>query len=393
MKKRVLVLTSSTGSGHDMRAKAFAQWVDRVHGNAVTVRIEHIIENSSLIGRFGVWIYNTIHKNAPFLHNIYYHIVEWFISTHKGKVGAGGSYYRRLLREFQPHLVLSVHDSTNHGYFEDARKVLGPRVRCVTYCGEFSGGYGFSRNWINPSADLLITRTVHARDFVIEKGMPADKTRIFHKLLPPASFAEKIPPENKQAFLEQIGLQGDKFTVFLATGGYGANHHLDFLKALLPLAARVQAIVICGRNQRVFDRLTAWAQENRNLATYIEGYSNRVADFLQISDTVVTRGGANTTMEALHFGCPLLYNSLGGLMPQERCTVRYFIGKGAALMVTRPADLTLILEDWSIFGQSYRSVLTSLQELHHEEDPRDLIKLILGGAGAPDQSDGAISGN
>ena len=106
MSRRILVLTSSTGSGHDMRAKAFAKWVKRLHGDAVEVRIEHVIENSSWLGQFGVWIYNTIHKQAPFLHNIYFFIVELFVLTHSGKVSFGGRYYRELLASFRPDIIL-----------------------------------------------------------------------------------------------------------------------------------------------------------------------------------------------------------------------------------------------------------------------------------------------
>lgn len=379
MSRRILVLTSSTGSGHDMRAKAFAQWIRQVYDREVVVHIEQIIENSSWLGRFGVWIYNTIQQHAPVLHNVYFHIVELFIFTHKGSVSFGGRYYRKLLLDFQPDTILSVHDSTNRGYFEDAKRLLGQEVRCVTYCGEFSGGYGFSRNWINPAADLFIARTHPTRNFAVHLGIPQDKTAVFHKFLPPVSFEERSNDLEKIRFLEQLGLDPKKFTVFLATGGYGANHHLDFLKAMLPLADRVQAIVICGRNQHIFEKVSRWSAGNKELSAYIEGYSDQVANFMQISDAIVTRGGANTTMEALHFGCPLLYNSLGGLMPQERCTVRYFLERGAASMVNTAGDLTRILGDWATFGETYKRIKANLDELHHEEDPLDLLALILGG--------------
>ncbi|HSH09503.1 MAG TPA: glycosyltransferase [Oceanipulchritudo sp.] len=378
MSLRVLVLTSSTGSGHDMRAKAFAKWVDALYGSSVEVHIEQIIENSSWLGRFGVWIYNTIHRFCPFLHNIYFFIVEVFISSHSGKVSFGGRYYRQLLTNLRPDIVFSVHDSTNYGYFEDAKRLLGEQVRCVTYCGEFSGGYGYSRNWVNPAADLFIARTSEARDYAVRLGMPIQRTRVFHKLLPPVSFTGRIPEEEKADHLRQLGFNPDRFTVFLATGGYGANHHQSFLRALLGLAERVQVIVICGRNQRVFDQLTQWARQHPHFATYVEGYSSRVADFLQLSDAIVTRGGANTTMEALHFGCPILYNALGGLMPQERCTVRYFVDHGAARMIHRPNDLAKILHDWSTFSLSYQTVRERLDSLHAEENPRDLVRQIVG---------------
>lgn len=379
MSLRILVLTSSTGSGHDMRAKAFSQWVRQIHGDDIVLHVEQIIENSSLLGRFGVWLYNTIHRYCPFLHNIYFFIVELFVLTHSNKVSFGGRYYRELLRRFRPDLVLSVHDSTNRGYFEDAKRELGDRVRCVTYCGEFSGGYGYSRNWVNPTADLFIARTNQARDYAVKLGIPRQRAEVFHKLLPPACFNGRISAEEKPVQLRQLGLDPDKFTLFLATGGYGANHHLSFVRALLPLANRIQVIAICGRNQAIFDRLTRWKSRHPGFSAYIEGYSNRVSDFLQIADAILTRGGANTTMEALHFECPLIYNALGGLMPQEMCTVRYFLDQGAARMIRSAHDLTRVINDWSRFGEEYHRIRTSLAGLHLDEDPRSLVELVLDG--------------
>lgn len=378
MSTRLLVLTSSTGSGHDMRAKAFASWTRILYGERVTIRIEQAIENASSLGRFGVWTYNTIHKYCPFLHNIYFFIVELFIFSHSRSVTFGGRYYRKLLKSFKPDLILSVHDSTNRGFFEDARRILGDSVRCVTYCGEFSGGYGYSRNWVNSSADLFVARTEQARDHAVKLGMPPEKTRVFHKLLPPEAFEGALTGEEKGNLLGQLGLEPGRFTLFLATGGYGANHHKTFLKALLPIAAHLQVIVVCGRNQRIFEELVVWSEKHADLKVYIEGYSTQMADFLQVCDAVVTRGGANTTMEALHLGCPLIYNSLGGLMPQEQCTVRYFLDHGAARIIRHPKDLVHILADWSRFGPDFEKIRTQLTSLQVEEDPRDLVREVFG---------------
>ncbi len=378
MRKRVLVLTSSTGSGHDMRAIAFKKWVDRIHGPNVEIRIEQIIENGSLLGRFGVWVYNTIQQQAPFLHNIYFFIVELFIFTHGKSVSFGGQYYRNLLREFRPYVILSVHDSTNRGYFQDAKRILGESTRCVTYCGEFSGGFGYTRNWINPVVDKFIGRTRSARDFAVQMGIPREKTAVFHKFLPPESFESRMTGPAKKNYLRQLGLDPDRFTVFLATGGFGANHHLRYLDAIRELGNSVQAIVICGRNQTAFENLIRWKASYPDFPAYIQGYSNEVSNFMQICDAIVTRGGANTTMEALHFGCPILYNSLGGLMPQEQCTVRYFMDRGAAVLINKPSTLRKILEKWKNFGPEYSRIKDNLDKLHHDEDPRDLIGMILG---------------
>ena len=74
----------------------------------------------------------------------------------------------------------------NHGYFEAARAFLGrDRVRCVTYCGELAGGYGFSRNWVNPEADLFIGPVAETCEAAIALGMPKEKTKVGGFLLRP----------------------------------------------------------------------------------------------------------------------------------------------------------------------------------------------------------------
>ena len=49
-KLRILVLTSSTGGGHDARAEAFAEWCFQLYRHDVDVRIEQMLENM-FVGR------------------------------------------------------------------------------------------------------------------------------------------------------------------------------------------------------------------------------------------------------------------------------------------------------------------------------------------------------
>lgn len=380
MKRRLLLLSSSTGSGHDMRANAFAEWVREIHGEAVDIRVEQVIESTSLLGRFGVWVYNTIQQHAPLLHNLYFFIVEAVMAAaHRGKVGMGGEGYRSLLRHYKPDLVLSFHDSTNRGYFEDARRVLGEKVRCGTYCGEFSGGFGYSRHWVNPSADFFVARTAEAREFAVRRGMPREKTSVFARLLPPEAFRERMDAGEIRAFRRRLGLEPSRFTLFLSTGGYGANHHAAFVRALFPLTDKVQLIVVCGRSPRALANMRRLCRYFPTLRLHLEGYSRQVHRYLEVSDAVVTRAGANTTMEAIHFSCPILYDSLGGLMPQERCTTRYVLRHGAGRLLGTASGLRRVLEDWSEKGPDYTKVREGMHRLRKTEDPRDLVKQVTGG--------------
>ena len=176
---RILVLTSSTGGGHDARAEAFAEWCFQLYRHQVDVRIEQMLEKSSVVNRSGVSLYNRIQRGAPWMHKIFYAVVEVLSYLNRSDVTFGASYYAEVVRTYRPHLIFSVHDCLNRGYFQLARRLLGvDRVRCATYCGEFSGGWGYSRNWIEPSVDRYFSRTRTANDYAVKKGLPADRSRV-----------------------------------------------------------------------------------------------------------------------------------------------------------------------------------------------------------------------
>jgi processive 1,2-diacylglycerol beta-glucosyltransferase len=374
-KLRILVLTSSTGGGHDARAEAFAEWCFQLYRHDVDVRIEQMLEKSSVVNRTGVNIYNHIQRTAPWVHKVFYAIVELLSYLNTRRVTFGAAYYLSVLKEYQPHLIFSVHDCLNRGYFQLARKTLGAaKVRCATYCGEFSGGWGYSRNWIEPSADLYLSRTPTASDYAVKKGIPPERARVRGSLMSPRASLEVLSPVDRRVFrAKRLGLDPGKFTVFLATGSNGANNHLDLLPALVCHAARVQAIVICGKNKQTYNELVHWRANHPEFMCHIEGYSDIVHLHLQASDAIVTRGGTTTCAKALNFKCPIIFNAFGGIMPQEELTWKFFHNGAAAEKIENANDFAEIIDRWMAQPATYAQVRENFLKLRYEEDPTVVI--------------------
>ena len=374
-KLRILVLTSSTGGGHDARAEAFAEWCFQLYRHDVDVRIEQMLEKSSLFHRSGVGLYNYIQRNAPWVHTLFFAVVELLSYINRRSVVVGSRYYQRVLREYKPHLVFSVHDCLNRGYFQYARRILGAdRVRCATYCGEFSGGWGYSRNWIEPTVDLYLSRTPTARDYAVKCGIPADRTRVRGYLMRPRSHLEVLGPEARREFRQKdLGLDPDRLTVFLATGGNGANNHAVLLPALLKHAERLQGIIICGRSKDTYHQLIHWRTEHPEFTCYIEGYSESVHLLMQASDVIVTRGGTTTCAKALHFRCPIIFNAFDGIMPQEELTWKFFRNGAASEKIENAADFTRLIDTWMADPSSYARVRENFLKLRYEEDPTVIV--------------------
>lgn len=367
---RILILTSSTGAGHDARAQAFAEWCFELYRYNVDVRIEQMLEKSSWFFRVGVAFYNWIQKKSPWIHKAFFIFVELLSLLNRRSVSFGRHYYESVLREYRPHLVFSVHDCLNRGYFQLARKILGAdQVRCATYCGEFSGGFGYSGNWVEPTADLYVSRTATARDYAVKLGMPEERTRVRGQLMRPRAYIGFMSEADRAAFLaDRLELQPGLFTVFLATGGNGANNHLELLDALLPFATQVQAVVICGKNREVYNQVLHWRAEHPQFHCFLDGFSDEVHLLLQVCDVIITRGGTTTCAKALHFSCPIIFNAMGGVMPQEELTVKYF-SRGAEVKLIREAeDLSRIIGDWMADRQGYARLREKFLSLRYEDD-------------------------
>ena len=373
---RILVLTSSTGGGHDARAIAFRRWVRKLYGWEVEVRVESMLEDSSRLARFGVNFYNFIQKHAPWFHHPYYLLVEGLSYLNRSKVSLGKRYYAEVISNFKPHLVFSVHDCLNRGYFQVARELLGKEnVRCATYCSEFSGGYGYSRNWVEPSVDLYLSRTQTAKDFAVSRfKLDPNKIRVRGHFLIPRIYEERLSAYERHRFItERLGLRPDRKIIFLATGGTGANNHLSLLPTIKKYSETYQVLIVCGRNQEAFMRVRQWQRSNPEISCHVEGYCNEMHLFLQVSDMVVTRGGTTTCSEALHFECPIIFNGIGGVMPQEKLTVKYFTQDNAAVKVSSSKEFESLLMKWSRFPERFRALRRRFRTMKFQDRPSEVI--------------------
>src|SRR5687768_14622135 len=100
---RILILTSSTGAGHDTRAQAFAEWCFELYRHNVDVRIEQMLEKSSGFYSVGVRFYNWIQQKSPWIHKAFFLFVELLAFLNRRSVSFGRTYYELVLREYQPH--------------------------------------------------------------------------------------------------------------------------------------------------------------------------------------------------------------------------------------------------------------------------------------------------
>jgi processive 1,2-diacylglycerol beta-glucosyltransferase len=343
-----LILSSSTGGGHNMRAKSLRDWARRcAERREIEVTLHQALEATHPVYGLGVGIYNTIQRVWPRLHHGYFHFLE-IAGLHRdgGKI-MGTARFVAILADLKPDVIISTHGHLNHGFFDIARQVCGESVRCVTYCGELSGGYGFSRHWVNPGADLFIGAVEETCAAARELGMPEEKIMLGGFMLQPRFFSPPAGKAHRRDYLgSKLGLHEDRFTLLLSTGANGAVNHPAFIRALDNAGLYLQVIALCGRNDALRARLEAERPADSPIRVKALGYCDEMEMLMDAVDAIVARPGTGTTSEAMLRGCPILFNTVGGAMPQECITLAFAKKHGFGRMVPSASALPTALSPW-----------------------------------------------
>ncbi|HEY8965121.1 MAG TPA: glycosyltransferase [Candidatus Methylacidiphilales bacterium] len=373
-----MVLTSSTGGGHNMRARSLAQWTAKERPGW-KIDVHSALESTHGLYRFGVELYNTIQRTWPQLHHLYFNYLEVAAMFKDGKRILGRGRYVEVLENFRPDVIVSVHGSTNHGFFEIARHVLGrDKVKCVTYCAEMWGGYGMSRHWVSPDADLFIGSMPETVDAAIDLGMPRAKAMAGGFLLHPSFYSEIEYRETEDFWRGTLQLDPDKFTVILSTGANSANNHERFLRVLHRVERPLQVVALCGSNDATRWRVEELAPilERQGIVVRALPTTDKMALLMRSASAIVARPGSGTTNEAIQSGCPILFNRLGGIMPQEMITERFCDEHRISLSIRKPGDLPPILRDWIDHPEHREGFLRRMEAVRPRVRPVNLLETL-----------------
>ncbi|MDE1171172.1 MAG: glycosyltransferase [Verrucomicrobium sp.] len=376
---RVLILTSSTGGGHNMRARSLSQWA-ALHRPHWEVHIHPTLETTHPIYRFGVELYNFIQKTFPRLHHIYFNYLEAAAMFKDPRRILGRHRFVEVLEKVRPDVIVSVHGSTNHGFFQLAHEVLGrDKVRCVTYCAEMHGGYGMSRHWVNPETDLFIGSLPETAEAAVALGMPREKIRVGGFMLHPSFYDEELDNEELPSHLwPELDLDGGVFTVILSTGANSANNHLRFLPELRKIGRPLQVIALCGHNEATRREVLRFAEEQPAPGLTIRALpsTDRMALLMRKAGAIVARPGSGTTNEAIQSGCPLIFNRLGGLMPQEIITQKFCEKHGLSAGINDAASLARLLREWIDNPELPRGMADRMRAARPRQHPTGILALL-----------------
>jgi processive 1,2-diacylglycerol beta-glucosyltransferase len=334
----LLILSSSTGGGHNMRAYALKDWWK---ANGGTAMVSQPLESTFKLYKYGSDFYNFIQRRCPRFHLFYFFFLEFANLHRKKEMICGSGKWVQEVTHFKPDVVVSVHAHLNHGYFEILQQNLPSRFRFVIYCGEMADSFGFSRHWVNSDADYFLGPFSETCDAAIKRGMPVNKTLEVEPLLR-TSFYKELTKQEKDAVLTKYDIQPTKPILLLGTGANGVNRHLEVLSSLSKLEHDFQVVALCGRNLEIYNKILLHKEKYDFKILPLQIINDyEMAILLETSKLFFTRPGAGSTTEAVVCGTPVIFDISGGIMPQERNNLNFWSRRSSELItIKNPMDIS-----------------------------------------------------
>jgi processive 1,2-diacylglycerol beta-glucosyltransferase len=149
---------------------------------------------------------------------------------------------------------------------------------------------------------------------------------------------------------------------------------LDALAAVEPLPASAQVIALCGNDDRSIGELNTWAKRNPAIPVRPLPRVPNLAQLMRVTSAVVARPGTGTTTEAILTGVPVLFNTLGGIMPQEMITVKFCREHGFGHVLGRPADLAALVRGWLADPATLAAERARVLAARPDRTPADIVR-------------------
>lgn len=219
-------------------------------------------------------------------------------------------------KEHPTNLVLSVIPHFNRALRESMQQSLpsAPFVTLLTDLADYPPHF-----WIERESQYLICGTEKAEQQAFEHGHDRDHVFLASGMVMKQKFYEKVTVD-RVAERKRLGLDPELPTGVVLFGGHGSSVMLDIVRRLDASAAKLQLILICGKNQKLQNAIKS---TRTRFPLFAEGFTQNVDYYMALSDFFIGKPGPGSISEALQFHLPVIVECNAATLPQERYNAQW----------------------------------------------------------------------
>ncbi|MEA3189415.1 MAG: processive 1,2-diacylglycerol beta-glucosyltransferase [Chthoniobacter sp.] len=329
MKKRVLIISTSAGTGHVKAAEALAKTFAQDPRVEAVVHRDALEFTNKLFRDFYSKLYVQLIRSAPSLLGWVYKTSDepWKNDLVQRMDRLNTRPLVKFIRDFRPDITVCTHFMPA-GIIAHliSKGLLDAHLSIVVT------DLDMHAMWLSRIFHRYFVAIDETRAHLEALGLPPERITVSGIPVDPI-FAEPI---DRAATRIRYGLDPAKTTLLLSAGALGVSPTEFVVGRLMQLKHDTQTVVVCGKNEELQTRMqTLVGRENPRLK--ILGYSDRMHELMKMSDLFIGKPGGLTTSEALASALPMII--ISPIPGQEERNSDHLLEDGIAL---RCNELTTI---------------------------------------------------
>lgn len=330
--KKVIIFYASYGGGHLNAAKSIQECIINNYKDIDVELIDCMKYVNITIEKITTAAYREMAKKAPWAWGKIYNDSQKgplaHISSRSNKIMA--IKLLKLLREKTPDLIISTHPfgSQMCSYLKRKGKITSKIATIMT-------DFAPHDQWLVGSdyTDYFFVAHYKMKQYLMSKNI--DEEKIFDTGIPISN--RFLLNFNSEEILKDLNFEKDKKNILFFGGGefgLGKTKTVEIFECFVKLFPETQIIGVAGKNEKMKNAFTKIVEENhRENNIRILEFTNKVPEFMSISDLVVTKPGGLTTSESLASSLPMvIINPIPG---QEEENAEFLEENGIAIWVKK----------------------------------------------------------
>ncbi len=363
---KVIILTLSTGNGHNKASAALCDYLRTCGVDAKTVDAYKYFNKllSNLLEKG--YLYAT--RYIPYMYGKFYSMIEKQdhsdakISWSKFCNSFVARRFAKYLSKQNPDIVVSTHPLAAYLITTYKRKKLVD-TKSIGIITDFC----VHPYWDQTDMDYYISVNSMIKNQLVKKGIPAEKILPFGIPIE-AKFAEKREKSEARAMLNIE----DKPTVFIITGSMGYGHIEKYIRCLDTMNDDFQIVSVCGNNKTMKEHIDNLVTKKR---IYNFGFVNNIDLIMDASDFIVTKPGGLTVSEAIAKKIPIIL--IDPIPGQEDRNREFLLNNGLAVGVSKTLPIDEVLYEL-LHCETRTKQLVQMQEiLGHADSSKRLGDFII----------------
>jgi UDP-N-acetylglucosamine:LPS N-acetylglucosamine transferase len=248
----------------------------------------------------------------------------------------------RVLSDFwrtsQPDLVVSLIPNFNRAMRVslDAARPGTPMVTIMTDMADYPPHF-----WIERQLQYLICGSERAVEQAREMGHADSHIFKASGMILNPRFYEPVTAD-RAAERKRLGLDAELPTGLVLFGGEGSSVMLEIADSLQSAARKLQLILICGRNEKLANKLRAMRSR---IPLFVEGFTREVPYYMHLSDFFVGKPGPGSISEATAMKLPVIVELNAWTLPQERFNTEWVQEQGVGLVLPNFRQIGAAVEE------------------------------------------------